>query len=172
MSAADDSALHELAREVGARLQARGEQLATAESCTGGWIGKVLTDVAGSSAWFGWGVVSYANEAKAALLGVAPELIERHGAVSREVVIAMAEGALRSSGAQHALAVSGIAGPGGEMPGKPVGTVWFAWQRAGQAQSSAECCRFPGDREDVRRATVRHALVHLLERLGDASDSD
>lgn len=172
MSAADDHALHELAREVGARLHARGEQLATAESCTGGWIGKVLTDVAGSSAWFGWGVVSYANEAKATLLGVAPELIERHGAVSREVVVAMAEGALRLSGAQHAVAVSGIAGPAGGLPGKPVGSVWFAWQRAGQVRASAECCRFPGDRETVRRASVRHALAHLLERLGDASDGD
>jgi nicotinamide-nucleotide amidase len=172
MSAADDHALHELAREIAARLQASGERVTTAESCTGGWIAKVLTDVAGSSAWFGWGLVSYANEAKLGLLGVEAELLERHGAVSREVVAAMARGALRISGAEHAVAVSGIAGPDGGLPGKPVGTVWFAWQRADQAVASTECCRFPGDRETVRRATVRHALAHLLERLADGCASD
>jgi nicotinamide-nucleotide amidase len=172
MTAADDHRLRELACEIGARLVARGETVATAESCTGGWIAKVFTDVAGSSAWFGWGMVSYANEAKSALLGVPPALIDAHGAVSREVVAAMTAGALRVSGAAHALAVSGIAGPDGGLPGKPVGTVWFAWQRCGQVEASTECCRFPGDREAVRRSSVQHALQQFLERLGEGSRRD
>ncbi len=165
MSTADDATLQALAHELGARLLACGQTLATAESCTGGWIGKVLTDLPGSSAWFGWGAISYANTAKTALLGVPPALIERHGAVSREVVEAMATGALMASGADHALAVSGVAGPAGGTPEKPVGTVWFAWQARGEAQACSACRRLPGDREAVRRETVRHALAQLLERL-------
>lgn len=165
MSAADDTALQALARDLGRRLLARGETLATAESCTGGWIGKVLTDVPGSSAWFGWGVVSYANAAKTALLEVPQALLERHGAVSREVVEAMASGALAASGADHAVAVSGVAGPDGGSPDKPVGTVWFAWRQRGDAAARSECRQLPGDREAVRRETVRYALVQLISAL-------
>lgn len=172
MTVADDSTLYALARDLGAQLLAHGATVATAESCTGGWIGKVLTDVPGSSAWFGWGVISYANTAKTAMLGVPRALLERHGAVSREVVEAMVSGALAASGAQHALAVSGVAGPDGGTPEKPVGTVWFAWQERGEAAPRSECRQLAGDRDAVRRETVRHALAQLLGRLDAPARAD
>ena len=158
----DDAALFALAAAVGLRLRAAEQTLATAESCTGGWIAKTLTDVPGCSQWFGWGWVSYANAAKTTMLGVPAGLLERHGAVSGEVALALATEARRRSGAGLALAVTGIAGPDGGSPAKPVGTVWFAW--VGAESTTAER-RFSGSREAIRRATVACALGGLLGRL-------
>lgn len=137
--------------------------LATAESCTGGLIAATCTDLAGSSAWLERGFVTYSNAAKTELLGVPPELIAQHGAVSEPVVRAMALGALAHSHAQVAVAVTGVAGPGGGSPDKPVGTVWLGWAVAGQV--TAECCHFAGDRAAVRLATVAHALAKLAALL-------
>jgi len=157
--------LDSLAAQLGARLLERGEVLATAESCTGGWVSMCLTAIAGSSNWFDRGFVTYSNAAKVDMLGVAETTLTRHGAVSEPVVIEMATGALQHSQAQWALAISGVAGPAGGTPEKPVGTVCFAW--AGPAGfTEAEICHFPGDREAVRRAAVEHALRGLLGRLG------
>lgn len=158
-----DDQLDSLARELGERLRARGWHVASAESCTGGWLAKSFTDVPGSSAWFGWGFVTYANEAKTAMVGVSPELIAEHGAVSEPVVCAMAEGAREVSGADLAVAVSGIAGPRGERPDKPVGTIWIAWASA--AGTHAEHSVFAGDRESIRRQSVALALRGLLAEL-------
>ncbi|RMG34212.1 MAG: CinA family protein [Gammaproteobacteria bacterium] len=145
------------------RLTRRGEMLATAESCTGGWIAKVLTDRPGSSAWFDCGFVTYSNQAKEEMLGVPADVIAIHGAVSHETVVAMAAGALARSRASWSMAVSGIAGPGGGTPEKPVGTVWLAW---GTPEGVGSACEhFPGDRNQVRAATVERALRGLLERL-------
>nr|WP_255507672.1 CinA family protein [Ottowia sp. GY511] len=138
--------------------------LATAESCTGGLIAGACTDLAGSSDWFERGFVSYSNAAKTELLGVPAELIARHGAVSEAVVRAMAEGAVRHSRAQTAVAVTGVAGPGGGSADKPVGTVWFGWCVADRTES--ECVRFDGDRAAVRAQTVCHALAGLLRCAG------
>ena len=146
-------------------LLVRRWMLATAESCTGGLIAAACTDLAGSSDWFERGVVSYSNAAKTDLLGVPPALIAAHGAVSEQVARAMAAGAVAHSRAQAALAVTGIAGPGGGTADKPVGTVWFAWCVNGQI--SAECQRLTGDRAQVRQQTVAHALQGLLTRLGE-----
>jgi nicotinamide-nucleotide amidase len=148
-----------------ARLLARSRRLVTAESCTGGWIAKACTDFPGSSGWFLGGVVSYSDELKTALLGVRPETLASHGAVSEPVVREMAAGALARLGGDEAVAVSGIAGPEGGTPEKPVGTVWFAWaRRTGQGvEVRAAGERFPGDRDAVRRAAVRRALAGLLE---------
>jgi nicotinamide-nucleotide amidase len=131
-------------------------KLATAESCTGGMIAAACTDLAGSSTWFDRGFVTYSNEAKTDMLGVDASLIEQYGAVSEAVARAMAQGALARSCAQVALAVTGVAGPGGGSADKPVGTVWFAW--ATPVGISSEVQHFPGDRAAVRAATVRHAL--------------
>ena len=150
--------------EIAARLLARGEWLATAESCTGGLIAARCTDLAGSSGWFERGVVSYSNRAKQDLLGVAAELVERHGAVSEETVLAMAAGLLASAPVQHAIAVSGIAGPGGGSPEKPVGTVWIAWA-GGRRAPAARLHRFDGDRDAIRQLATLAALQGLLERL-------
>lgn len=166
----DDAALTALARDFGERLRARGETAATAESCTGGWIAKVLTDVPGSSAWFGYGLVTYADDAKQRLLGVDAGMLARHGAVSRAVVCAMVRGALALSGADHAVAVSGVAGPDGGSPEKPVGTVWFAWASAGGGPAVSERLVLPGGRDAVRRATVVHALSRWSTLLEDAPD--
>jgi nicotinamide-nucleotide amidase len=142
-------------------LRARGLRIATAESCTGGLIAAACTSVAGSSDWFERGFVTYSNEAKAELLGVDPALIAAHGAVSGAVVRAMCGGALARSRAQLALAVTGIAGPGGAVPSKPVGTVWLAW---GDGRGiEAERVLLPGDRTAVRAATVALALQRLTE---------
>lgn len=152
-----------LVAQLAERLSLRGEMLATAESCTGGWIAKVLTDRPGTSHWFDRGFVTYSNQAKEEMLGVPPEIIAVHGAVSHETVVAMAGGALARSRASWSVAVSGIAGPGGGTPEKPVGTVWLAW---GTPQGvSSVCEHFSGDRNQVRAATVERALSGLLERL-------
>ena len=124
--------------------------MACAESCTGGWISKTLTDVPGSSAWFGWGFVTYADDAKRDALGVPQSVLSAHGAVSEAVVAAMAERARTRAAAEFSVAVSGVAGPDGGTRDKPVGTVWFAWCGSGAART--ERCRFDGDREAVRPA--------------------
>ncbi|WP_290647802.1 nicotinamide-nucleotide amidase [Aquisalimonas sp.] len=161
----DDARLEQLAGAVGEALRAAGQVVTVAESCTGGWIAKTLTDVSGSSAWFERGVVTYSNAAKIDLLGVPPDLLERHGAVSEEVVRAMAEGALERSGAGVAVAVSGVAGPDGGTAAKPVGLVWFGWSlRSGFVISRAE--RLAGDRDTVRRASVAVALEGVLRQIG------
>ena len=160
----DDAVIAATVARLSAKLLARGWTMAAAESCTGGWIAKCCTDRAGSSAWFERGFVTYSNAAKRELLGVASEVLERAGAVSEAVARSMAEGALRNSRAEVALAVTGIAGPDGGTPDKPVGTVWFGWAVAGGATLTV-CRRFEGDREAVRRQTVRDALEGLLERL-------
>jgi len=145
------------------RLQAAGQMVTCAESCTGGWIAKAMTDMAGSSSWFERGFVTYSNQSKQEMLGVSPETLQEHGAVSRETVLEMAMGALANSAAQFSVAVSGVAGPGGGTPEKPVGTVWLAW--SGSHFTDAVCKHFDGDRETVRKATVHAALHGLLERL-------
>lgn len=162
-----DDELTRLAERVGRALAERGLMLATAESCTGGWVAKVMTDVAGSSGWFERGFVTYSNSAKQDLLGVRASTLRVHGAVSEQAVREMAEGALARSRARVALAISGIAGPEGGTPGKPVGTVWLAWARAG-VTIRARLARFPGDREAVRRQSVLAALQGVLDMLADA----
>jgi nicotinamide-nucleotide amidase len=144
-----------------ALLRDRGWMLATAESCTGGMIAAACTDVAGSSEWFERGFVTYSNEAKTELLGVDAALIAAHGAVSEVVARAMAFGAVRHSLARASVAVTGIAGPGGGSPDKPVGTVWFGFMVDGRL--SSEMRRFDGDRAVVRRQTVDHALARLIQ---------
>lgn len=153
-----------LAARVGAALQAHGLSLVTAESCTGGGIAQALTDVAGSSAWFERGFVTYSNLSKQQMLGVSDQTLSRHGAVSEVVVREMAAGALRCSAAQISVAVSGIAGPNGGSPEKPVGTVWLAWQ-LGESQIVTRCLRFVGDRAAVRKQAVEAALEGVLALL-------
>ena len=160
--------LHDLVLDTASWLRAHDWRLVTAESCTGGGIAAALTSVAGSSDWFDSGWVTYSNAAKTAQLDVAPELLAAHGAVSEAVVAAMVAGALRHSTAQAALAVSGIAGPGGGTADKPVGTVCFAWAVPGEAVRT-ETCHFNGDREAVRRAAVIHALAGLCRPDGTAN---
>lgn len=156
----DDAAIRRLSEDLGTRLRAGHERLVTAESCTGGWIAKAVTDVAGSSDWFDCGMAAYSYEAKQALLGVRPQTLEEHGAVSRETVVEMVSGALVNSGASVAVAVTGIAGPGGGSADKPVGTVWIGWKRRG-GYARAEVFHFGGDRDAVRRQTVATALRGL-----------
>lgn len=162
---ANEDDLFKLAVQVGHHLANTGRQLVSAESCTGGWVGKVLTDISGSSGWYLGGVVAYSNELKQSLLRVSSETLLVHGAVSDATVREMACGALESCGGQIALAVSGIAGPSGEQAGKPVGTVWFAWAwRHGQAiHTNTRLKLFSGDREEVRRRSVAMALSGVLE---------
>ena len=160
MIAPTDAELDALSRATGERLLALRHMLVTAESCTGGWIAKCMTDVPGSSAWFDCGMAAYSYEAKQALLGVRPQTLETHGAVSRECVVEMVSGALVHSGATIAVAVTGIAGPGGGSDDKPVGTVWIGWKRRG-GYARAEMFEFAGDREAVRRQTVEAALKGL-----------
>jgi nicotinamide-nucleotide amidase len=152
--------------EVAGLLLAKGWMLATAESCTGGMIAAACTDLAGSSAWFERGFVTYSNAAKTELLGVDGALIDAHGAVSEPVARAMAEGAVARSHAQLSVAVTGIAGPGGGSPGKPVGTVWFGWCAGGRVLTAQH--RFDGDRAAVRSATVVRARQGLLSLLAQA----
>jgi len=158
--------LKRLAERVGRHLLKERRHVATAESCTGGWIAKALTDIAGSSDWFVEGFVTYSNESKVRRLGVPHAVLEKHGAVSEPTVRAMAAGALRRSKAQVAVAVTGIAGPGGAVPGKPVGTVWVGWatRRGSAIRVGAKVRHFRGDRETVRRQAVRAALLGLLKR--------
>lgn len=148
------------------RLLAKQWMLATAESCTGGLIAAACTELAGSSVWFERGFVTYSNEAKSELLGVPPELIDEHGAVSEAVALAMAEGAMRQAGVNLAVAVTGIAGPTGGSPRKPVGTVWLAWAVQGRP-TQARCQVFEGDRAAVRAQTCQAALQGLLAMMLD-----
>ncbi len=165
MSVPDDHDLRRLAEALGARLlDARG-MLVTAESCSGGWIAKTVTDVAGSSAWFDCGMVTYSYEAKQRLLGVRPQTLETFGAVSQETALEMVSGALANSGASLAVAVTGIAGPGGGSADKPVGSVWIGWKARG-GYVRTELFGFDGDREAVRRQTVAAALRGLLDLCG------
>jgi len=149
-----------LATALGDALRARGWTVATAESCTGGLVAGAITEVAGSSEWFDRGFVTYSNDAKVALLGVPPALIDQYGAVSEKVARAMAEGALAHSRADAAVAITGIAGPGGATPGKPVGMVCIALVQRGHA-ATAHTHRYAGTRADVRAASVRDALLGL-----------
>ena len=162
-----DADLVSLSAAVGSACLQRRLLLATAESCTGGWAAQVITHTAGSSEWFERGFVTYSNDAKVELLDVAPETLSRHGAVSEETAAEMAAGALKNSKALFSLAITGIAGPTGGSPGKPVGTVCFAWCRVGQTPA-AETAMFAGDREAIRRQAVLHALRGLLLRLDAA----
>jgi nicotinamide-nucleotide amidase len=152
-----------LCQSLAERLLSRGWMLSTAESCTGGLIAAACTELAGSSQWFERGFVTYSNAAKTSLLGVSPGLIGQYGAVSQPVVESMAQGALRHSPAQVALAVTGIAGPGGGSADKPVGTVWFGWATPQGVVS--ECLLLPGERSAVRAASTRHALAQLCQLL-------
>ncbi len=160
-----DEFLHALAGRVGEALRLQRATLAVAESCTGGLIAKALTDVPGASSWFDCAMVAYSYEAKQALLGVRQDTLLAHGAVSRETVLEMVAGALVHSGASHALAVTGIAGPGGGTPDKPVGSVWLAWKRRGD-YPQARLARFSGGRDEIRRRSAALALEGLLELLG------
>lgn len=157
-----DSEMMQISADVGARLLRAGATVTTAESCTGGWIAKVLTDIPGSSAWFERGFVTYSNEAKSAMVGVSPGTLDSRGAVSEPVVREMARGALHEAGASYAVAVSGIAGPDGGSPEKPVGTVWFGFASAAGALE-ARLQHFHGDRDAVRRQSVAYALLTLRE---------
>ncbi len=154
--------LYELAAQVGVALRTRNRTLAIAESCTGGWIAKVATDVPGSSGWFDRGFVTYSNAAKSDLLGVQQSTIAHHGAVSAEVVAEMVTGALQRSPADVIVAVSGIAGPDGGTPDKPVGTVYLAWAlRDGPLHTERQ--HFPGNRDAVRLQAVAAALQGVLD---------
>lgn len=158
-----DSELMQLSEQVGLALKARGATVTTAESCTGGWVAKAITDIAGSSAWFERGFVTYSNEAKAQMIGVREETLAQHGAVSEPVVVEMAIGALKAARAHFAVSISGIAGPDGGSEEKPVGTVWFAFVSAsGEGITRREC--FSGDRDAVRRQATAYALQTLWQQ--------
>lgn len=164
MSQLDQATLEALAVQVGDALRSQGLRLATAESCTGGWVSQCLTAVAGSSDWFERGFVTYSNEAKQEMLGVPAEVLIRHGAVSEATALAMATGALAHSHADWSLAITGVAGPSGGSPEKPVGLVCFAW--AGPSGFVATCSRrFAGDRAAVRAQSVEFVLSELRERV-------
>ena len=160
-----DKVLYELAERVGRALKARGSMVTMAESCTGGWIAEAITMVPGSSAWFDRGFVTYTYASKREMLDVREQTLEQHGAVSEAVVREMVKGALAASRADVAVAVSGVAGPSGGTPEKPVGTVCFAWAMK-DAPPRSETRHFAGDRESVRRQSVVHALNVVLESLG------
>ena len=161
---ADYESLEKLSAAVVAVLSKAGKAVSTAESCTGGWVAKSITDIPGSSAVFQYGIVSYSNGAKESILGVKNETLEKHGAVSKPVVEEMARGVLHLSGADIAVAVSGVAGPDGGTDEKPVGTVWFAWaSKQGRVATRMET--LAGDREAVRRQAVALALQGLLDLL-------
>ncbi|OHC69191.1 MAG: damage-inducible protein CinA [Rhodocyclales bacterium GWA2_65_20] len=162
-----NSELVALSELLGSACRQRRLLVATAESCTGGWVAQVITHTSGSSEWFERGFVTYSNDAKIEMLGVQAETLEQFGAVSMETAAEMAVGALKNSNALIALAITGIAGPTGGSPGKPVGTVCFAWCRVGET-AETETAVFPGDREAIRRQAVVHALRGLLGRLDAA----
>ncbi len=153
-----------LAEQLGSVLKEAGHVLVTAESCTGGWVAKQVTDIAGSSSWFDRGFVTYTNEAKQEMLGVDARIIEQYGAVSLQTVAAMAEGSLHYSSATVSIAISGVAGPAGGSPEKPVGTVCFGWAFHAKSVFTQQQY-FTGDREDVRRQSVDYALQYLLHLL-------
>ena len=165
---ADQPDTPELVQRLAQALRQRGQMLACAESCTGGMIAAACTDLAGSSDWFERGFVTYSNAAKIELLGLPEALIDRHGAVSEQVVRAMALGAVSNSRAQVSVAVTGVAGPAGGSAAKPIGTVWFGWCVNGL--DSAEMVRFEGERAQVRSQSLRHALAGLLTRLGETME--
>lgn len=164
MTSPNDGEIRRLAARVGQALGRRGLRLTVAESCTGGWLAKACTDIPGSSGWFLGGVVAYDNELKLRQLGVSAGTLARDGAVSEATVREMAAGAIERVGGDVAVAVSGIAGPDGGLPGKPVGTVWFAWayRRGGAVEVRAAAENFAGDREAVRRQAVARALGGVL----------
>lgn len=171
MDIPDDAALRTLATELGNVLHAQHRMLATAESCTGGWVAKVLTDIPGSSAWFDRGFVTYTNTAKKDLLDVPVEILDTQGAVSQQTAEEMVQGGLRHSQAHFSLAITGIAGPGGSTPDKPVGLVWFSWakkQESGELIIWSTHHVFDGDREAVRRQAVATALKGMLDGVGKA----
>lgn len=157
--------LSDLSEQLAKLLLHKKKKLAVAESCTGGWLAKSLTDIAGSSQWFERGFVTYSNAAKREMLGVLPATLAREGAVSEAVVLEMASGVLAHSAADIAVAISGIAGPGGGVPGKPVGTVCFGLEEK-NVLLQTDTQHFEGDREAVRRQSVAHALTRLLHVLG------
>lgn len=159
--------LYKLAVDLGSALESQDFTLVTAESCTGGWLAKAITDVAGSSRWFERGFITYSNRAKSEQLGVDASLIAEYGAVSPQVVEAMAKGALKYSPADIAVAVSGIAGPEGGSPEKPVGTIWFAWAIRDRSRHRVHSKRyhFDGDRDNVRYAAVERGLAGILDML-------
>lgn len=160
-----DTKLFALAEQAGQLLKQKGWMLATAESCTGGWVAQIITAVAGSSAWFERGFVTYSNQAKQEMLGVPAQTLELHGAVSEETAKEMALGALRHSRAQIGVSISGIAGPSGGTPKKPVGTVCIGWAMM-DGDVLTTTCRLSGDREEVRSRAVASALRGLIEMLG------
>lgn len=164
---ADHESIRKLAEALVAELTESGKAVATAESCTGGWVAKAITDVAGSSAVFGYGIVSYSNGAKESIIGVQNQTLEERGSVSAAVVEEMAKGTLHLSGADIAVAVSGVAGPGGGTKEKPVGMVWFGWavRDGANALVDTSCEHFTGDRELVREASVAYALQGVRERI-------
>lgn len=156
-----DNQLYELAEQLGHKLTARGDKIATAESCTGGWIAEIITEVPGSSTWFDRGFVTYSNNAKVQMLGVNPQTLAQYGAVSAEVVTEMVAGALANSEADWAIAVTGIAGPDGGSDEKPVGTVYIAWKhKTGIAR--AEKMQFSGTRYQIRLQSVLKALTGMI----------
>ncbi len=158
-----DMQLDKYAHRVEQKLLVKGLKLATAESCTGGWVSQLITEIPGSSQWFEGGVVAYSNNIKHRLLGVSLAMLEQHGAVSEAVAKAMAQGAVDHLRSDVALAITGIAGPGGGSPVKPVGTVWIGWALGSQV--SARCFQFPGDRQAVRSQAVACALEGLADLL-------
>lgn len=158
-----DHELFELAGQLGRSLKAKGKKVATAESCTGGWIAQAITEVPGSSAWFDRGFVTYSNAAKVRMLGVKQETLEKYGAVSAETAMEMAQGALANSDADCACAVTGIAGPDGGTPEKPVGTVFIAWQYKDGGSSEVVKKQFAGNRHEIRRQTVKTAIEGITD---------
>ena len=164
---ADNDPIYTLAKALVDELAAANKAVSTAESCTGGWIAKAITDIPGSSVVFGYGIVCYSNGAKESMLGVQNLTLNDHGSVSEPAVREMAEGVINLSGSDIAVAVSGIAGPSGGTDEKPIGTVWFAWavRDQGKVRTEASSEHFDGDRELVRELTVAHALQGVLDRL-------
>lgn len=167
----DQASRRDLSAQLGRMLLERGLMVTAAESCTGGLIASAITDIAGSSEWFEQGLVTYSNAAKQALLGVDEAILDSQGAVSKACVLAMAKGALHSSGADIAVSVSGIAGPGGATEGKPVGTVWVAWISANRDFLDAEMFCFVGNRQQIREQAVLSALRGIIARIKNTGNS-
>lgn len=160
-----DQELRDLAEQLGECMMSKGMKLAAAESCTGGWLAKIITDIPGSSSWFVASVVSYSNDAKHSLLDVSADTLTEFGAVSGDTVLEMSDGLFAHTDADVAVSISGIAGPGGGSEDKPVGLVWLSWGKRDKSVL-ANPFNFDGDREDVRRQSVKQALENLLELLG------
>ncbi|TCV99279.1 nicotinamide-nucleotide amidase [Biostraticola tofi] len=158
----DDKELSAVSSRLGAALKQQNAFITCAESCTGGWVAKTITDISGSAGWFDRGFVTYSNQAKSDLLGVQASTLEKHGAVSDPVVLEMAAGALKAAGADYAVAISGIAGPDGGSIEKPVGTVWFGFAARG-SEPFSQLMHFDGERDDIRRQSVHFALKTLID---------